>query len=214
MSILQRQQLLQTSAHASGLRLSICKPHSLYIVDTEDANSSAGAEIDGVQSIMQPVTSHNELCNQFMSQFWRVLQPPISHNELCMHQFMSQFWRVLQPLISHNELCMHVVDAKRRSLIFSLCTQAGTDVSYRVMHGLSGQHHDALCGRQQLHPSILRLAGIALSLIGLLVLVAHVLPPLTSFSPNDLDSCYLVWMLPLQAKNAGQFWKDRTLFLD
>jgi len=81
------------------------------------------------------------------------------------------------------------------------------DVSYRVMHGLSSQHHDALCRRQQLHPSILCLAGIALSLIGLLVLVAHVLPPLPSLSTNDLDSRSLVWMLPLQAKtlaNIGQ----------
>ena len=122
---------------------------------------------------------------------------------------------------------MHVVYAKRRSLIFSICTQAGTDVSYRVMHGLSSQHHDALCRRQQLHPSILRLAGIALGLIGLLVLIAHVLPPLPSLSPNDLHSRGLVGMLPLQANTLASlalilpyFWtknsfgEDSLVFLD
>ena len=75
---------------------------------------------------------------------------------------------------------------------------AGKNASYRMMHGLSSQHHDALCRRQQLHPSVLRLAGIALGLIGLLVLAAHILPPLASLSTNDLDGRGLVWMLPLQ----------------
>ncbi len=95
------------------------------------------------------------------------------------------------------------------------------------MYGLSGQHHDALCRRQQLHPSVLRLAGVALGLIGFLVLIAHVLPPLASLSANDLDSRSLVWMLPLQAKTLASFeqiiqcfWtknyfgKDYIVFLD
>lgn len=91
-------------------------------------------------------------------------------------------------------------------------TQAGTDASYRMMHGLSGQHHDALCRRQQLHPSILGLAGIALSLIGLLVLIAHVLPPLAGLSTNDLDSRSLVRMLPLQAKELANIKKNTQCF--
>lgn len=94
-----------------------------------------------------------------------------------------------------------------------VCTQAGTDAAYRVMHGLSSQHHDALCRRQQLHPSILCLAGVALGLIGLLVLVAHVLPPLASLSPNDLDSCCLVGLLPLQVKSLANFGKIIQRFL-
>ncbi len=55
-SRLRRQQLLQTTAHACGLRLSKCKSHGLYIVDTEYANSSAGAENDGAQcKHLQPI---------------------------------------------------------------------------------------------------------------------------------------------------------------
>ncbi len=154
------------------------------------------------QCIMQPLTSHNEV-RMHAGRHKHILQPLTSHNELC-----TRFWHVLQPLISHNELYMHAVDAKRHSLFFPKCMQAGADVSYRVMHGLSSQHHDALFRRQQLHPSILRLAGVALGLIGLLVLVAHVLPPLTSLSTNDLDSCSLVWMLPLQAQPLANLGKD------
>ncbi len=90
--------------------------------------------------------------------------------------------------------------------------QAGTNASYRVLHGLSSQHHDALCRRQLLHPCVLCLAGIALGLIGFLGLIAHVLPPFASLSTNDLDSRSLVWMLPLQAKPLRQASREALQF--
>ncbi len=76
-----------------------------------------------------------------------------------------------------------------------------------MIHGLSSQDHDPFCRRQQFHPSVLCLAGIALGLIGFLVLIAHVLPPLAGLSTNDLDSRGLVWMLPLQAQPLASFGK-------
>ena len=94
----------------------------------------------------------------------------------------------------------------------SMCLQAGTNASYRVIHGLSSQDHDALCRRQHLHPSVLCLAGIALGLIGFLDLVAHVLPPLPSLSTNDLDSRGLIWMLPLQAQPLASIGKNVQCF--
>lgn len=82
--------------------------------------------------------------------------------------------------------------------------------SYRVMHGLSGQHHDALCRRQLLHPCILRLAGCTQCLIGLLLRKAHVLPSRASLTANDFDSHWLIWMIPLQGPKKAQV-TNRTL---
>lgn len=68
-----------------------------------------------------------------------------------------------------------------------------------MVHGLSSQQHDALCRGELLHAGVLLLAGGAQGVIGLLLLRAHVLPPLSSLLANDLHCHRLVWVVTLQS---------------